>query len=51
MSFQNVSHELIEAPIGRSMRVHLIGTGKSLVRSVSEKNAIPGRPGELQTQP
>jgi hypothetical protein len=31
--------------------VHRMGTGKSRVRSELEKNAMPGRFGELHTQP
>jgi hypothetical protein len=51
MSFQKVAHEAHELPRGFSIRTHSIGTGKVLEMSVEEKNAIPGRLGELHTHP
>lgn len=50
-SFQKAAQELQLEPIGFSIRVHVIGTGRVCEMSVSLKNAIPGRFGELHTHP
>lgn len=51
ITFQNVAQEFHDVPIGFSILVHSIGTGNDLEMSVDEKKAMPGRLGELQTQP